>query len=294
MLDLIRLRADERRRLVRGLRSARFERLRARWRASLEELATWDGRPCAGPTAATIGRERLASADRRVLRRGSRITDASPAEDLHDLRKRAKELRYLLETFAPLLDPGDARGAVKELKALQDVLGTFQDSEAQREAIYALAADMMARGGVSARTILAMGEIAARLQVDQDSSRAQFAAMFERFARRSVQRRMARLGRAGQRRPRRGSSVDEDRRDEGRGRRTTSRAASGRRRPRSTSPTSRPATVCGPSSGTSIRRARPRTCSASNPRSRVAVRRSSRAGAPWTRRSREPTSTTSI
>ena len=91
--------------------------------------------------------ERLAGADRRVLRRGSRITAASPAEDLHDLRKRAKELRYLLETFAPLLDPGDARGAVKELKALQDVLGTFQDSEAQREAIYALATDMMAREG---------------------------------------------------------------------------------------------------------------------------------------------------
>jgi CHAD domain-containing protein len=190
VLDLIRLRADEHCRVVRGLRSARFERLRARWRTSLEELATWDGRPCAGPTAATIGMERLASADRRVLRRGSRITAASPAEDLHNLRKRAKELRYLLETFTPLLSSGDARDAVKELKALQVVLGTFQDSEA----IYALATDLMARDGVSARTTLAMGEIAAWLQVDQNSSRAQFSAMFERFARRPVQHRMSRLG----------------------------------------------------------------------------------------------------
>ena len=55
--------------------------------------------------------------------------------------------------------------AVKELKALQDVLGTFQDSEAQRDAIYALAADMIAREGASASTILAMGEIAARLHI---------------------------------------------------------------------------------------------------------------------------------
>ena len=196
-LHLIRLRTGERRRLVRGLRSARFERLRARWRASLEELASWDGQPHAGPTAAEVGAERLATADRRVLRRGSRITPASPAEDLHNLRKRCKELRYLLEVFTPLLDPADARGAVKELKTLQDVLGTFQDSEAQREAIYALATDMMARGGASARTILAMGEIAARLQEDQHSSRAKFAATFERFARRSVQRLMARLGRPG-------------------------------------------------------------------------------------------------
>ena len=93
-LHLIRLRTGERRVLVRGLRSARFERLRARWRASLEDLATWDGQPGAGPTAAEVGAERLATADRRVLRRGSRITPASPAEDLHNLRKRCKELRY--------------------------------------------------------------------------------------------------------------------------------------------------------------------------------------------------------
>jgi CHAD domain-containing protein len=196
VLDLIRLRADEHLKLVRGLRSARFERLRSRWRASLEGLATWDGRPCAGPTAAAIGMERLAIADRRVLRHGARITDASPAQDLHDLRKRAKELRYLLETFTPLLGPGAARGTVKDLKALQDVLGTFQDSEAQREAIYAHATDLMAREGVSARTILAMGEIAARLQVEQDSSRTQFAAMFERFARRQRLPRPRQLGAA--------------------------------------------------------------------------------------------------
>ena len=191
VLHLTGLRADERRRLAVGLRSPRFERFRARWRASLLELATWDGQPCAGPTAAEVVVERLDRAHRRVLRRGSRITDASPAEDLHDLRKRAKELRYLLETFPPTTDPADARVAIKELKALQDVLGTFQDSEAQREALYSLATDMMASDGASARTIFAMGEIAARLQEDQDTSRAQFAAMFERFSRRSAQRRTA-------------------------------------------------------------------------------------------------------
>jgi CHAD domain-containing protein len=191
VLELLRLRAEEHQRLVRGLRSTRFERWSIRWRAALEELASWDGRPCAGPTAAEFGLARLGLAERRVLRRGSRITDASPAEDLHDLRKRAKELRYLLETFTPLVGSVDARGAVKELKALQDVLGTFQDSEAQRDAIFALAAELMAREGTSARTILAMGEIAARLQVDQDSSRARFAATFERFARRPAQPRAA-------------------------------------------------------------------------------------------------------
>jgi CHAD domain-containing protein len=196
LLHLIGLRTGERRRLVRGLRSARFERLRTRWRAALEELASWDGQPGAGPTAAALGGQRLATAARRVLRWGSRITPASPAEDLHTLRKRGKELRYLLEVFTPLLEPADARGAVTQLKSVQDALGTFQDSETQREAIYALATDMMAGGGGSARTILAMGEIAARLQQDQHSARAKFAATFERFARRSAHP-MTRLGRPG-------------------------------------------------------------------------------------------------
>jgi CHAD domain-containing protein len=193
VLHLTGLRADERRRLVVGLQSPRFERFRARWRASLLALATWDGQPCAGPTAAEVVVERLDRAHRRVLRRGSRITDESPAEDLHDLRKRAKELRYLLETFPPTTGVA-TRVAIKELKALQDVLGTFQDSEAQREALYSLATDMMAGDGASARTIFAMGEIAARLQEDQDTSRGQFAAMFERFSRRSAQRRTAQPG----------------------------------------------------------------------------------------------------
>lgn len=99
-------------------------------------------------------------------------------------------------------DPADARVAIKELKALQDVLGTFQDSEAQREALYSLATDMMASDEASARTIFAMGEIAARLQADQDTSRAQFAVIFERFSRRSAQRRTAEPG------PRRSAPVE--------------------------------------------------------------------------------------
>jgi len=74
------------------------------------------------------------------------------------------------------------------LTAVQDVLGTFQDSEGQREALYSFATDMMARDGASPRTMFPMGEIAARLQEDQDSSRAQFAAMFERFSRRRTAR----------------------------------------------------------------------------------------------------------
>jgi hypothetical protein len=73
------------------------------------------------------------------------------------------------------------------------VLGRFQDSEAQREAIYALAADMMASGDAEVGTILAMGEIAARQQEAMHTARAEFAAAFASFGRLPVGRRLARL-----------------------------------------------------------------------------------------------------
>ena len=53
---------------------------------------------------------------------------------------------------------------------------------------------MMAGDCASVRMIFAMGQIAARLQEDQDTSRAQFSAMFARFSRRSAQRRTAHRG----------------------------------------------------------------------------------------------------
>jgi hypothetical protein len=52
---------------------------------------------------------------------------------------------------------------------------------------------MVAGGDVDARTMLAMGEIAAGLQESMQASRAEFAAAFASFGRLSVSRRMARL-----------------------------------------------------------------------------------------------------
>ena len=116
------------------------------------------------------------------MARGNAITPASPPESLHDLRKRAKELRYLLEFFASLHDPVAYRKVVSDLKQLQDCLGEFQDSEVQRHEIHALADAMLAERAAPAATLLAMGEIAAKLTLSQAEARAEFAARFARFA----------------------------------------------------------------------------------------------------------------
>jgi CHAD domain-containing protein len=176
---LRRRRARAQRDLVRGLRSARFARLREEWRAVLDETAAQARRR---PAAAALAASSIAAVHRQVLTSGAAITPASPAESLHDLRKRCKELRYLLEIFASLYAPGAHWRAVKELKGLQDCLGEFQDTDVQRAEIRLFAEQMMAEHRAPALTLLAMGEIAAGLARRQHQARAEFAGLFAEFA----------------------------------------------------------------------------------------------------------------
>lgn len=85
-----------------------------------------DRRPAGAPIALVV-RGAVFSAWTSVLEEGRAITPASPADDLHDLRKTCKKLRYLLETFQRILPEGDGQAAVRDLKGLQTLLGEFQD-----------------------------------------------------------------------------------------------------------------------------------------------------------------------
>ena len=137
----------ERRVLVRGLRSARFERLRSEWAEALAELAA---------SAQHDGPEHLSAgqlAGRGISRApGGSSATAPPSRPTRrprtctTLRKRCKELRYALEVFAPVIAEADRKRAVADLKGLQDVLGRFQDTEVQRHALRGFAEEMMADG----------------------------------------------------------------------------------------------------------------------------------------------------
>ena len=190
-------RAREFRRLAAALRGPRFRALAQDWRKVLLELRDASARPGAGRrrrrplAAAALATATTGKAFRRIVSQGRAITAESAPESLHNLRKRAKELRYLLEFFAPLHDPHAYRKVVGDLKSLQDCLGDFQDSQVQREELQALAAQMLAAGAAPAATLLAMGEIAANLIDSQAAARDDFARRFARFAGPAGQQRVA-------------------------------------------------------------------------------------------------------
>jgi CHAD domain-containing protein len=165
---LVRHRAVERRRLMRGLRSRRFGQTMNGWRTTLAEVAARDD----GQPIATLAQHRIERAFRRVVKLGEQITADSPSEQVHALRKRCKELRYLLEVFRPVCADAPHRQLVKELKAVQDTLGEFQDGEVQRAAVREFAAAMMEQGTAPPETVLAMGESAAQLDAHQLRARA--------------------------------------------------------------------------------------------------------------------------
>lgn len=164
-------RTAARRDLSRALRSARFARLRDDWRAALATVITATNH--AGATAGDLADQRLHHIYRNVTKKARAIDAASPAEEVHALRKKCKELRYLLEVFEPLCDQKAYRQVIGDFKKLQNVLGEFQDGEVQASALRVFAQEMIDAGDVPAVAILAMGELSAHFDARQRAARAE-------------------------------------------------------------------------------------------------------------------------
>ncbi|MBV9660624.1 MAG: CHAD domain-containing protein [Acidimicrobiales bacterium] len=148
--------------------------------------------PDAGRPAGEVADEHVARAYRRVLKRGRAIHAGSPAEALHDLRKRAKELRYLLECFQTLYPDHDRTAAVKELKLLQENLGEYQDCQVQAVALQTMADELMERR-VPAATLMALGRQTDELERREAQAREEFEARFARFSSARNRRRLESL-----------------------------------------------------------------------------------------------------
>jgi CHAD domain-containing protein len=165
--------------MVRALDSPHFRGLIEEWRAFLEapvpERADEANalRPAKAVADACIWR-----LVRRVRREGRRIRADSPPEELHELRKSCKKLRYLMEFFQSLY-PGDAvRDLVKQLKVLLDNLGVFQDLSVQGRHLTEVAQRMRDEGGAQTETLLAMGALVSDIYTRRARARAEFTDLF--------------------------------------------------------------------------------------------------------------------
>jgi CHAD domain-containing protein len=194
LLDVLRARRTQaHRQLVDDLRSKRAAEVLSAWRIFLDRLPEADEgeRPDAARPIGEVAGERIRKVYRRMVRMGDAIDEASPAQDYHELRKKGKELRYLLELFGAALYPGEVvKPMIRTLKGLQDVLGRHQDREVQVALLRSLAPEVARRERGEA-ALLAVGALIARLAEDEAAARSEFAESFEEFAAKDQRRLVA-------------------------------------------------------------------------------------------------------
>lgn len=175
------------RELAKNLHSAEYLTTLAEWEKMLSEPTQSDSIAInAGLTIKALADKRLWKSFKRVLREGEAITDQSPAEALHDLRKSCKKLRYLMEFFQSLYEKNAIKSLIKSLKGLQEVLGDFQDCQVQEDNLKLFSEEMQTMN-TPTDTFLAMGSLIQSLDTHRREIRSHFALKFAEFKQEETQ-----------------------------------------------------------------------------------------------------------
>jgi CHAD domain-containing protein len=165
------------------LQSERTSELLRDWGSFLERLpdAPVDERPQGVTPIGEVAARRIERVYRQMLKMGRRVKRGSPPEALHDLRKKGKELRYLLEFFAPLFPRSVTKPMVRTLKSLQKTLGRHQDREVQAEMLRGLRSAVASRAG-GAEALVAIDALVEHLHEEQEEARTEFQKRFAAFS----------------------------------------------------------------------------------------------------------------
>jgi CHAD domain-containing protein len=116
--------------LIKDIQSEHYHHLINDWKEFLNGFLIDDGTTPSDKTILSVANSKTWSTYKEVLKEGRAITDESPPEALHELRKTCKKLRYLIDFFSDLHPRKPVKQLIRILKKLQDYLGDFQDAEA--------------------------------------------------------------------------------------------------------------------------------------------------------------------
>lgn len=174
-------RREEHRRLVEALDSERYQRLLADWAAFLESPAA------DAPEARRAARALVDVVSRRAWRLSRRLAASAGGVDantdparLHEVRIEAKKLRYLVDVSPSFYEAADLEPILAALKALQRVLGDFNDACVQEGRLVAIGRAAGAERG-DAGALLALGRLAEQRRQRADALRTQVVDALQRF-----------------------------------------------------------------------------------------------------------------
>lgn len=176
------------------LGGARYKKLMDDWGVFLAEPPPLRSHlPNAALPVVEVAGRRIWKLFRRVIREGRAISAQSPPEDLHELRKSCKKLRYLLEFFKGLYPEADIKLLVAELKQLQDNLGDYQDLAVQQASFEGFRGGMEKEAMLTERVDAALVHLVELLAEREAEVRKEFDEHFRRFEAKPVRRLFASL-----------------------------------------------------------------------------------------------------
>jgi triphosphatase len=129
-----------------------------RWIEALTEASRAEA-PGGADSALTVMPERVRGRFRKLRKTVRRLPANASMEEYHEVRRRAKRLRYAIESGATLFGK-PAEDMLKALRRLQDQLGAHQDAHIASSRLTTLAADRDAP--LPAATLFLMGRLAER------------------------------------------------------------------------------------------------------------------------------------
>ncbi|MGJ0515132.1 MAG: CHAD domain-containing protein [Methylomicrobium sp.] len=165
--------------LAEKLRSAKYRKTLMEWEHCLKSLSYPESAKMHNLDIKTLADRRIWKVYRRIVKDGGSITPFSPAENLHELRKTCKKLRYMIEFFQSLYPKSQIKKLIKQLKGLQDVLGDFQDLEVQIDFVDRCGKD--SKNELSPSTLKALDELSRQLTAQKARARKHYQPAFDGF-----------------------------------------------------------------------------------------------------------------
>jgi CHAD domain-containing protein len=178
--------------LITALRSPEANEWMSTWRTWLREPipAEAEHGVHADQPLGMVVRKRIARTQTQLVDDGRLIRSDTPAEQVHDLRKDAKKLRYLFECFASLLPKAPRKRFIRRLKAFQDNLGEHQDSDVHIAVLRDISRELYA-ARVSPDTMVAIGQLSERLDQRRIAARVEFTERFADYDTKATRRALA-------------------------------------------------------------------------------------------------------
>ncbi len=180
--ELARRRRLEQKKLARSLRTKKTATLLADWQRALQQTHTQTSIAAQMPVK-TLADKIIRRHHKKVLRAGLALEATTPDAEVHRLRIQCKKLRYAIEFFSSLYAKDEIGVVIRHLKALQDILGTFNDLSVQqamlRQALESLPGATL---GENTAMAAALGGLQQRLFQEQQELRRHFTEAFAQFS----------------------------------------------------------------------------------------------------------------